>query len=395
MQWKLPDLGEGVQEGEIVQWLVKEGDTISVDQPLLEIMTDKATMEIPSSVEGLLQKLYVKEGDIAKIGQVLADIGESKEEENLAPPKMESREVKEISTPNVTPSTMRHSLLASPSVRRRAREKGIDLNQFSGSGPEGRLLISDLEGGQKPVIGNQTVAQTSPISGGPEERQPLRGLRRKIAEHMVLSRRTAAHFSHFDEIDLTDLVELRKKQKTEAEKWGIKLTFLAYFVKAAAKALQKFPSVNASLDDNTQEIVLKKYFNIGIAVATPNGLIVPNIKNADQLSLFEIAKEITRLGEAARNNKIELGDLKHGTFTLTNIGSIGGILSVPIVNYPEAAIVGVHKTKPSVEVVDGEFAVRQMMQISLSGDHRVIDGADAARFINEMKRSLENPNEFV
>lgn len=406
MQWKLPDLGEGVQEGEIVKWLVKTGDVVSVHQPMVEIMTDKATMEIPSSMDGVVQKLLINEGEIAKVGQALAEMrsgfdatSESKSvetEKTPSPPKKDSQEQPNATQKSPPLASQISHVLASPSVRRKAREKGIDLGKFEGSGFDGRVLLHDLDGGRKKwgAVAKSKGEGRLPAAG-PEERHPLRGLRRKIAEHMVLSRKMAAHFTHFDEIDLTLLTELRNKEKERGNKSGVKVTFLAYFAKAACGALKKIPSVNASLDEESQEIVLKKYFNIGIAVATPNGLIVPNIKNADQLSLVEIAGEIGRLAEAARANKIQLEDLKNGTFTLTNIGSIGGTLSAPIINYPEAAILGVHKIKPSVEVYNGEFAIRQMMNVSLSGDHRVIDGAEAAQFVNEMKRLLENPNELL
>lgn len=411
MEWKLPDLGEGVQEGEIVKWLVKEGETISTDQQLVEIMTDKATMELPSPLEGTVEKILVKEGSVAKVGQPLAVIrgGEavsSVKQEKPAEVVMEVREPveKAVSLKRVAsrPRPSGAKALASPTVRRMAREQGIDLKQIEGSGPAGRVLTKDLEGTVRPVVslisgvpaaGQPEAPPAKWISYGPEERQPLRGLRRKIAEHMVLSRKTAAHFTHVDEADLTDLVLLREQEKTKAKQAGVRLTYLAYILKAVLEGLKKHPAVNASIDASTQELVLKQYYNLGIAVATPQGLIVPNVKKADQKNLYELAQETTRLGEAARSNKITLEDLKGGTFTITNIGSIGGILSAPIINYPEVAIMGLHQIKPRPMVVDGGIEVRQMMYISVSADHRVMDGADVAQFLRDVILILEKPSE--
>lgn len=386
MDWKMPDLGEGVQEGEVIKWLVKEGEPVALDQHLVEIMTDKATMEIPSSAEGVVQKILVREGEIAKVGQTMAVIGGE-----IGDRRPETRDQR-LETGDKRPGRMTHDAphmtgkaLASPAVRRMARDLGIDLSKVHGSGPGGRVLAEDLK--EK----NKTHDAPRMTHDG-EERIPLRGLRRKIAEHMTLSRKTAAHFTHVDEADLTELVLLREKAKKGAEAKGVKLSYLPYILQAVIHGLKKFPQMNASLDDSAQEVILKRYYNIGVAVATDQGLIVPVVKNADRLELFALAKEIYRLGEAAREGKIALEDLKGGTFTVTNIGSIGGVLSAPIINYPEVAIMGLHQIKPRPMVIDGKVAIRQMMYITLSADHRVVDGAEAARFLKEVITMLERPS---
>jgi len=417
MDWKMPDLGEGVQEGEIVKWLVKEGDRVSIDQHLVEIMTDKATMEIPSSIEGVIQKIMKREGSVAKIGETLAEIvgggedmrpetrdhgpEEGKREERREE-KVENREKKEEGREPKTESRVATGkVLAAPSVRQLARDLNVDLSKIQGSGPGGRVVKQDLETKDKipasPQVSSPSPQVPSPVPHiplGPESRQPLRGLRRKIAEHMVLSRKTAAHFTHVDEADLTDLVLAREAAKKEAEAKGIKLTFLSYIIKAVIEGLKKFPQMNASLDEASQEIILKKYYNIGVAAATEEGLIVPVIKNADKLSLWDLAKAISRLGEAARNKKTALEDLKGGTFTVTNIGSIGGILSAPIINYPEVAIMGLHQIKKRPVVKDGVIVVRDIMYISISADHRVVDGAEVAAFLKFVIGILENPGKI-
>ncbi|MDP2599519.1 MAG: dihydrolipoamide acetyltransferase family protein [Deltaproteobacteria bacterium] len=442
MEWKMPDLGEGVQEGEIVKWLVKEGDKISHDQHLVEIMTDKATMEIPSPRDGILEKILVKEGEIAKVGQAMAEIAtegtkdqgpgtrdQKKEErepgviargeapkQSLVEKRDDKREI--ASRPAAARNDKETEVkatkaLASPMIRQMAREMHVDLDAVKGSGAGGKITKSDVqayvrrgstsspragvEGSPRAV---STTARPEPVEGpklpsfGEEERIPLKGLRRKIAEHMVLSRKTAAHFTHVDEADFTELMALRDEAKKSAQAAGVKLTYLPYIIKAVIHGLKKFPMMNSSLDEGSGEIVLKKYFNIGVAVATEEGLIVPVVKNADQLSIIAIAKEISRLSDAARARKISLEDLKGGTFTITNIGSIGGVFSAPVVNYPEVAIMGLHKIKPTPVAKEGEVVIRNMMFISISGDHRVVDGAEVAAFLKEVIACIEHPGEL-
>lgn len=370
MEFKLPDLGEGVVSGEIVKWLVQVGDEVKVDQALVEIMTDKATIELPCPSAGKVRQILTPEGTIAKVGQTLAHIGDSASDTSLPEPT-KSKQSQPLTT---------------PALRALAKERGIDLNSVTASGPGGRITEADLDLANKP-----TSHKTPMLREGNETIVPLRGLRRLIAEHMSLSRKTAAHFTHVDEVDLTALMALRLSADRSAEKKGVKPSILAYFVQAVVKALKLFPILNASLDDDKQEILIKKHFHIGIATATDSGLMVPVLKNADRLSLFEIAAEIARLAESARKGDIAREDLTGGTFTLTNIGSIGGLLSAPIINYPEVAIMGLHKIQERPVVRDGKIVIRQMMNISVSGDHRVVDGAEVAQFCNTVIADLENP----
>jgi len=408
MEWKLPDLGEGIVEGEIVKWLVREGDSVAHDQHLVEIMTDKATMELPIPVSGKITKIVAHVGDSIKVGQALALVETEATKEK---PKETSTKEDEKNSYQEKPKAALKSevskfekregkALASPSVRALAHRLHVDINSIEASGLHGRVSRADVERatrGLSSISEDQGKGETSHnhpiIIEGPIERIPLRGLRRKISLHMSISRKFAAHFTHMDEIDLTELKALREKQSREANHEKIKLTYLAYFVKAVAEALKKHPYLNASLDDEKQEVILKKYYTIGIAVATENGLMVPVIKNVDKRNVFEIAKEIVRLRDDARQGKIVLSDLRGGTFTVTNIGSIGGILSAPIINYPEVAIMGFHEIKPKPVVRNNEIVIRDMMNISLSGDHRVVDGAHAAQFCKDYIALLENPTD--
>ena len=405
MEWKLPDLGEGIVEGEIVHWLVKEGDVVIEDQHLVEIMTDKATMELPIPISGKVTKILAQEGEIVKVGQALAHIADAGKVSKLSQEgftqidtkaAVQEKQNKNEPQQNSQFEKRKGKAMASPAVRALAHRLGVDLNSIEATGLYGRVSFADVERAARGLTHSSEISSREEhkppiIIQGPVEKIPIRGLRRKIAEHMSISRKLTAHFTHMDEVDLTELKALREKQSAAAHQEKIKLTYLAYFVKAAAQALTKHAYLNASLDDINQTFILKKYYNIGIAVATDNGLMVPVIKNVDKLSLFEVAKEIVRLSDEARQGKIALDDLKGGTFTVTNIGSIGGILSVPIINYPEVAIMGFHEIKPRPVVRNNAIVIRDMMNISISGDHRVVDGAHVALFCKNFISLLENP----
>ena len=406
MEWKLPDLGEGIVEGEIVKWLVKEGDTVAEDQHLIEIMTDKATMELPIPCAGKITKIVAKVGESIKVGEALAYI-ETKATEKKSHEAFqkvdknipEQEQQKEVAKPPISKFEKQGKIaLASPAVRALARRLNVSLDSIEATGLEGRISRADVERAARGLStiseaeGRREISHKPPlIIEGPVEKVPLRGLRRKISEHMSMSRKLAAHFTHMDEVDLSLLKELREKHIKKIQGDGIKLTYLAYFVKAVGEALKTHPYLNASLDDEKQTILLKKYYNIGIAVATLDGLIVPVIKNVDELSVSQVAKEIIRLSDEARQGKIALVDLRGGNFTLTNIGSIGGIMSVPIINYPEVAIMGLHEIKPRPVVRNNAIVIREMMNISISCDHRVVDGAHAAQFCKDFIALLENP----
>jgi pyruvate dehydrogenase E2 component (dihydrolipoamide acetyltransferase) len=407
-EFKFPDIGEGLTEGEIVRWLVKEGDEIKEGDPLVEVETDKALAEIPSPVSGVVLKILVKEKEIVKVGQVIVVIGERGE---ALPPHPKPRSVSVIgeleeapeegpsilspSEPIKTPLINGH-VLATPAVRALAKELGVDIQQVKGSGPDGRILEKDIRQfveakAKEPKPEKMTKVKKYDFYGY-IDRIPLRGVRRSIAKAMVKSIYTAPHVTTMDEADVTELWKIKEKEKREAEKKGIKLTILPFIIKAVLSGLEKHPYLNATLDDENEEIILKKYFNIGVATDTPEGLMVPVIKNAKDKSILQIAQELTQLVEKARNRTIDLADLKGGTFTITNYGALGGLYGTPIINHPEVAILGIGKMREMPVVRNGRVVVRKILPLALSFDHRVVDGAEGARFLNTVIARLEDPN---
>lgn len=418
LEFKLPDIGEGVTEGEMVQWLVKAGDAVNQDQPLAEVMTDKATVEIPSPTKGTVKELKVKSGDVIKVGATMLVIetgGASAA--TAAPAKTEAPKVAPAtkSAPpangsnghgDVHPPVAASHVLASPGTRRFARESGVDINSLKGSGPIGRVTRDDVSqrsgaGGGLETYSSTTSAKAPGMSiprapyqgpqGAVEERVPMRGIRRKIAEKMQLSKHIIPHFSLMDEANVTSLVALREGLKAKAEKSGVKVTYLPFLMKAMIATMREFPKFNASIDDAAEEIVYKKYFNLGFAADTDNGLVVPVIKNADQKSILEISKEIVELSGKARANKLAPDDMKGGTISITNIGSIGGAFATPIINHPEVAILGMYKISDRPIIKDGKLESIKVMNLSITADHRLIDGAEAARFLKAFIERLENP----
>lgn len=392
-EFKLPDIGEGVVEGEIVRWLIKPGDQITEDQPMVEVMTDKATVEIPSPVKGTVLQCLGKEGDTVEVGSTLVVI-ETAEGAGPAPKTHAERvrepspRIRERKSPRET-SAEEGAVLATPAVRKLARDRGIDLRQVQGTGPGGRITRQDVEAFTSRKAASATRTEVPGREG--VRSLPYRGLRRKIGEHMSLSKRTAPHYTYVEEADLTELVKLRQEyHRLHADKETY-LTFLPFIVQAAVKGLQKFPLLNSTLDEERGEIVLHSSCNVGIAVATTEGLVVPVVKEAQSKSLLEIAREIAELAEAARTGQIHVEDLKDGTFTITSLGSLGGILATPIINYPEVAILGVHKISPRPVVRNGQVTVRDVGYLSLSLDHRVVDGAVGAQFLQHVIRFLETP----
>ena len=371
--FKLPDIGEGVQEGEIVKWNVKQGDTVHKDDIIVEIMTDKVTVQIPSPFEGQVTKIYYKEGEIAKVGSSLLDIGEASA---VGQKEQVQAMSKEKAAPTVQDSGEGTSVLAPPAVRKLAREKGVDLSKVKGSGPSGRITAKDVESFASQPEGNTSPAVSKPVV---ERRvMELKGLRRLISEKMTKSKRNIPHYAVAEEVMMQELLDFKEKLKIQ----GINLSFTPFFVKACVAALKEFPYLNArSQEDGSFELL--DYYNIGIAVDTPEGLTVVVVKGADKKTLTEISSEIEDLAKRAREGKLKLDEVKDSTFTVTNVGSIGGIFSTPIINYPEVAILGVHR------IMDGQQG--KSMFITLSADHRLIDGAMAARFITRVKRYLEAP----
>ena len=413
---KLPDIGEGIAEGEIVKWSVQAGDHVAVDAPLLEVLTDKASVEIPAPSAGVVKELLFEEGDLVPVGGVIARLDSA--EQSSAPVS----EAPDTTTASVSPASAATSqenpghptdILATPSVRRLALEKGIDLTQVQGSGPYGRIPREDVEKASPaqatsaaPAPGTSTAAPASnksaaqaaastPAATANEERIPLRGIRRKIADQMVKAKFTAPDFFYGDEADLTELVNFRKSMAAELKAEGIKLTYLPFIIKAVISGLKAYPTLNASLDDEAQEIVLKKDYHIGFATDSPNGLFVPVIHHADRLSIIELSQEIQRLAESVRDGKASSAEMRGGTFTITNIGAIGGTMCSPIINHPEVGIMGVNKIYQKPMVHEGEIAIRWACNISLSFDHRVVDGADGARFCNHVIQHLQHPHRLL
>lgn len=416
-EFKLPDVGEGIHEGEIIKFYVKEGDPIQEDDVVAEVQTDKAVVEIPSPVTGTVRKLNASEGEVIEVGSVFVvfdtEDGQGTPDQESEPAQAEtapSEPEKEKEAPSRTPTSSRR-VKAMPSVRKKARELGIDLAQIEGTGPHGRITLEDLHNfTASPTVeepkAEEIVAQpdrkaaagakkeTPPVSFSPqgeEERLPLRGMRRTIATRMAQSKFTAPHVTIMDEVDASELIEVRKWAKPLAEQKGIKLTYLPFVIKALTAALREFPTLNASIDTENEEIILKKYYHMGIATATEDGLVVPVVKDVDRKSIFTLAEEIKDVVGRTRDRKASVEDLKGSTFTITNIGSFGGQFFTPIINYPEVAILGMGKMADRPVAIDGEVVIRPIMNISLSIDHRLIDGDVAARFLNRVKELLESP----
>ena len=422
---KLPDIGEGVTEGELVKWLVKVGDTLSEDQPIAEVMTDKATVEVPSPHAGTVVELRASEGDIIPIETTLlvlegAGKANSKPKDQapspsptpkVAPPPSPSNTMMAATTSatgsagmEIYPPAASSQVLATPATRRLARELELDINQLTGTGNAGRVTREDVLKAKSTGAG--AVAAGSPKMEFPkphfqtqvaelEDRIPLRGIRRKIAEQMQMTKQVVPHFTLMDEANITELVKMRAQAKSVGEALGVKVTFLPFIMKALIATMREFPMFNASIDDAKGEIVYKKYFNIGFAADTPQGLLVPVVKNADQKTILEISKEIQDLADKARQGKLALEDMKGATITITNIGSVGGTYATPIINHPEVAILGVYKIMDKPVFKDGKFRAAKVQNYTVTCDHRLIDGAVAANFLKSFFQKIENPSHLM
>lgn len=413
MEFKLPDVGEGMHEGEIIQWLIKEGDAVKQDQPIVEVQTDKVNAELTAPAAGVVKKIFFSVGDIVEVGTTIFTI---QEENDVSVPDTgiseEENQVGQSGDVNVNAQhiTTKHHhqavrALATPFVRQMAREMKIDIEKVKGSGPAGRITESDLKQFKEndsitrekaKQHDDKTGQEMAPIMGNErEERIPLKGIRKKIAEHMVKSVSTIPHVTHVDELEMDRLKEFKNQLKEYSDDKDIKLTFLPFFVKAIVIALKEFKTLNASIDERTNEIILKNYYHIGIATNTNEGLIVPVIKHADQKTIFQLANEIRQLAAQAREGKLSIDQITGSTFTISNVGPIGGMHATPIINYPEAAILALHKMEHRMVVRDLEGVIRLMMNMSLSFDHRLIDGVTAVQFTNKIKELLENPIRLV
>jgi pyruvate dehydrogenase E2 component (dihydrolipoamide acetyltransferase) len=435
---QLPELGEGVTEGELVKWLVKPGDKIEADQPVAEMMTDKATVEVPSPTGGVVKELKSKEGTVVAVGDVMLvlDVEGAAAE---APAKAAHAAPAAAKAPTAAPAQAAapaaaakpalasvapmaaHAgakagafetvlppadvkVLATPATRRLAREMGVDINHLPGSGIAGRVTREDvLARGTGAVAGGQPAYQTPSIprpgyqgpAGAVEERVPLKGIRKKIAENLQMAKHVIPHFTLMDEANVTSLVKMREELKTQAEKAGVKITYLPFVMKALIATIREFPMFNASIDDAAQEIVYKKYFNLGFAADTPNGLLVPVIKGAEHKTVLQLSKEINELAKKARDGKLGLDEMKGATITITNIGSVGGTYATPIINHPEVAILGMYKISDKPVIKQGangmEIDVIKSMNFTITCDHRLIDGAVAANFLKAFINRIENP----
>ncbi len=406
-EFKLPDLGEGVEAGDVVGVLVAEGDTVEIDQGVVELETDKALVEVPSSVAGTVTKIHVSAGDRVPIGSLLISVEEGEksvpaapEPEAEAPAPKEEIQVAKAPTPTPSrppaPTSNGDPIPAAPSTRRLARELGVDITQVAGSGPGGRISQDDI----KTAVRNRQTggfAPTAPVElpdfsrWGNIERQPLSRVRQIIAKNMSQAWQQVAHVTQFDRADVTDLEAFRQRNKAKTEAYGAKLTPTILALKAIITALKTFPQFNASLDAGANEIILKHYYNLGIAVDTERGLLVPVIKDVDRKDILELALELGDTSNRARTNKISLDELQGGTFTVTNLGSLGVGEFTPIVNHPEVAIMGLGRAREEATVREGRIEPRLIMPLALSYDHRVIDGADGARFMRKIVDALENP----
>ncbi|MBC7458470.1 MAG: dihydrolipoyllysine-residue acetyltransferase [Bdellovibrionaceae bacterium] len=416
---KLPELGEGVTEGELVRWTVNIGDAVKPDQTVAEIMTDKATVEVPSPVAGIVKEFKFKKGEVIKVESVILTLTGAGGVVTAAVPAPATNvaHAASVAAPTMTASASSGGIhppvadsktLATPATRRLAREMGVDINGLSGSGLAGRVTREDVintKGGSTSVLTNGTGATSAGTAtmnfpkpafnsnnAAMEERVDLLGIRKKIAQNMQMSKAIIPHFTIMDDADVTQLVALRESLKDFAEKNGTKITYLPFVMKAVIATIKEFPQFNASIDDPNSQIVYKKYFNLGFAADTPNGLMVPVIKNADQKTILELSKEIIDLSTRARSGKLKPDEMKGATITITNIGSVGGTYATPIINHPEVAIIGMYKmTDKPILKKDGSIGFIKSMNYTVTADHRLIDGAVAANFLKSFFNKIQNP----
>ena len=417
-EFKLPDLGEGIHEGEILKWHVQPGDAVREDDPLVEVETDKAAVTIPSPKGGRVVSVVGKPGDVVHVGDVIAVI-EVEGAVNLS-----ALGASVVSRTSALSPPSGHSPPAAPATRKLARDLGVDLRLVTPTGPGGRVTPEDVKSfaagartdAARPAPSStssrapsapSTASSASSASSiplldleplpdfeafGPVEREPLRSIRRKTARKMVTSAILVPHVAHMDEADVTELEELRKRERERREgRPGGKLTLLAFVARAVIAGLRRYPMFNASVDPFREEIVTKRYYNLGVAVDSGKGLVVPVVRGADRLSILEVSAAIEQAAGKAREGKLDVSDLRGGTFTITNIGAIGGTGMVPIINYPEVAILGLARVQEKPVVRDGQIVVRRILALTLAFDHRIADGADAARFVNEVVRLLADP----
>ena len=386
-EFKFPDVGEGIAEGEIIRWLVKVGDWVKEDQDLVEVETDKAVLTLNSPYTGKIETLHGSEGEIIKVGALLTTIRE--EAETAAGAESARKDSGTVVGSLAEAIEVVRPVLATPAVRALARQMMVDLAGVKGTGPGGRITKEDVE-----KAAGKIASRPSPAADtyGPVERIPLRGIRRTVAKRMAEASKHVAEVTIWEDADITELEQVRAKQREAAEQQGVKLTYLPFLIKASIAALKAHPYFNASLDEETQEIILKKYYNLGIAVDTSDGLIVFVIKEADRKNILDLARETAALAEKARLRKIDLPELRGSTFTITNYGVVGASYGTPIINHPEVAILGLGKIEDRAVVRGGQIVIRKIMPLSLAFDHRVIDGVEAGRFLGVVIQHLVDPD---
>lgn len=423
-EFPFPDIGEGIAEGTITNWLVQVGDSIEEGQSLVEVETDKVTTEIPSPRTGRVEELKFEEGDTIEVGQILITIdisnGQDMVEKEVEKTQLENKEeVVEEETAGVVGEVLASSqlippstegledrqktspvkkVLAVPMVRQLAKDLAIDINTVAGTGPNGRVMKEDVlkakEAQAKPVVEKDEKMETiedSPPVEGKEERIPLTRIRQTISQQMAKSRFTIPHTTAMEEIDVSNLVDFRNRHKDRLRDEDIHLTYLPFIIKAVVKVLKEFPEFNASYDEENEELILKHYYHMGIATDTDRGLMVPVLRDADKKSLIDIAEEIADLSTRAKENQVQIHELRGSTFSVTNYGSIGGLFGIPIINYPESVILGLGRIVKKPIVKDDEILIAHVLPLSLSYDHRIIDGASGARFLNLLKELLADP----
>lgn len=420
---KLHDIGEGIHEGEIAKWFVSEGDKIEEDDSLVEIANDKAVVEMPSPVSGTVEKIHVAEGEVTTVGTTIVTIDDGSEStsgDDVEEETEEKEEVKEeskdehkdsketeskeeVKSEDDSKETDKRFVKAMPSVRKFARDNDVDITEVDGTGKHGRITKSDVEafmsGDSKPATeaeeGSTEETQSTPSAERPEgreTREKMSSIRRTIAKAMVESKKTSPHVTNIDEVIVDNLYDHRKRFKAYAEEQGTKLTYLPYVVKALVSALKKYPELNTSVDSETDEIIQKHYYDIGIAADTDRGLVVPVVRDANTKSIFEIADDIIELATKARDGKLKMEEMQGGSMSISNLGSEGGKWFTPVINQPEVAILGIGRIEEQPVVVDGEVVPAKVLAISISYDHRVIDGAVAQRALNHIKKLLNNPD---
>ena len=417
-EFKLPDIGEGVVEGEVVEWMVSVGDSIKEDDPILSVMTDKATVEIPSPVNGVVSKIIGEPGDILPVGEVCIEFEVDGDGNASATPAAKQEEVVEetpkvekvtkakpepvavkaaepVSAPETVVRAAGTKALASPAVRQRARQANIDLQIVAGSGPAGRISHADLDrhiaGGAGGATSFAPLGSTTKTKLTGTEEIKVIGLRRKIADSMMASYSSIAHFSYFEEVDVTALEELRQHLNATRPDGAPKLTYLPFIMQALVKALRESPECNALYDDEANLVTRHQAIHLGIATQTDRGLYVPVVKHVEAMDIWQSAGEMIRVTSATREGKASADDLSGSTFTITSLGRLGGLGATPIINKPEVGILGVHNAKERAVVRNGQIVVRRMMNLSSSWDHRVVDGHDGATLVQRVKTYLENP----